>query len=91
MLLEADLNGLHKIIFSSHLLPSLEYRNEIPYEIIGGRRGQSAYYIALNKTLISKNGNIKKKPTIIISVDATNYFNKMAHPFASLTSHHFSL
>ena len=60
LLLEADLNGLHKIIFSGHLLPSLEYRNKIPHKIIGERRAQSAYHIKLNKILISDNRNIKK-------------------------------
>ena len=60
LLLEADLNGLYKIIFSSCLLPSLEYINKIPCEIIEVIRGQSAYYITLNKILICDNWNIKK-------------------------------
>ena len=60
LLLETDLNRLHKIMFSSRLLPSFEYRNEILYEIIGGRRSQLAYHITLNKILISNNRNIRK-------------------------------
>ena len=91
LLLEANLNWLYKIIFSGYLLPSLEHRNEIPHEIIGGRRGQLAYYIALNKILISDNRNIRKKPTIIISTDAANWFDRMVHYFALLVYYHFGL
>ena len=46
LLLEADLNELYKIIFSCHLLSSLEHGNKISYEIIEGTRDQSAYHIA---------------------------------------------
>lgn len=37
LLLEADFNALHKIIFNGRILPTLETNNMIPSEIIGGR------------------------------------------------------
>ena len=39
LLLKADFNSLNKIVFNGRVLPRLEMKKEIPYEIIGGRRG----------------------------------------------------
>ena len=52
LLLEADFNTLNKLVFNSKLIPFLEDKEAIPYEIIGGRRGYSAMYVALNKKLV---------------------------------------
>ena len=38
LLLEEDFNGINKIIYSTRLIPKLERRQSIAYEIIGGRR-----------------------------------------------------
>ena len=38
LLLEADFNAAHKIIFSNRLIPNLEAMNAIPAEVIVGRR-----------------------------------------------------
>ena len=37
LLLKVDFNALNKIIFKTHLIPSLEHKESIPHEIIGGR------------------------------------------------------
>ena len=39
LLLEADFNGLNKIIYNSRVIPELEKREEIPFEVVRGRRG----------------------------------------------------
>ena len=39
LLLEADLNTLHKIIFNGRVLPTIERHNQMPKEVIGDRRG----------------------------------------------------
>ena len=39
------------------LILSLKYKKDMPYEIIGRRRGYSAIYIALNKKLVSDIAN----------------------------------
>jgi len=57
LLLEADFNALNKIVFNTKLMPSLERTNSIPYEIIGGRRGQSLIYVVLSKKLVSDIAN----------------------------------
>ena len=38
LLLEADFNAMHKIIFNNQLISSMEAANTILMEVIGGRR-----------------------------------------------------
>jgi len=85
LLLKANLNAIHKMIFNSRVLPTLEKQRKIPIEIIRGWHKQLAYHITLDKKLILDISNQMKIPTITISTDAKNYFNRMAHPFAALT------
>ena len=75
LLLELDFNTLNKLIFNMKLMPSLESRNFIPYEIIRGRRGYLAVYVALNKKLASDIANQTKKLTVVISADVTNCYD----------------
>jgi len=60
LLLEADFNELNKIIYNSRVIPELEKREEIPFEVIRGRRGQSSLHIASRKKLISDYSNQSK-------------------------------
>ena len=82
LLLEADFNAMHKIIFNNRLILSIEAENAIPMEIIGGRRSQAATHLALDKKLIADIANVRKLPTITICADATNCYDRVAHPFA---------
>ena len=52
LLLEVDFNAVNKIVFNTRLIPTLEAQNSIPRELIGGRYGQSAIYVAINKKLL---------------------------------------
>ena len=89
LLLEADFNALHKIIFNGRILPVLEKDDLIPLDILGGRRSQSTLHIVLNKKLIADISNQVKALWIIILADATNCYDRVAHPFVSLTAQHF--
>ena len=91
LLLEADFNAAHKIIFNNRLVPNIEAVNSIPIEVIGGRRIQAATQLALDKKLIADIVNVRKCPTITICADAMNCYDRVAHPFASLCTQHFSL
>ena len=91
LLLEADFNALHKIIFNGRILPTLERNNVIPSEIIGERKSQSAIHDALNKKLITDISNQIKSLSIVISADATNCYDRVAHSFASLAAEHFGV
>ena len=75
LLLEADFNALHKIIFNGRILPTLERNNIIPSEIIGGGKSQSAPHVALNKKLIADISNEIKSLSIVTSANATNCYN----------------
>ena len=75
LLLEADLNALHKIIFNEKVLPTIKRYNQIPKEVIEGRRDQSVHYIALNKKLLADISNQIKCLLIVISADTINYFD----------------
>ena len=89
--MEADFNGLHKINFNGRIMPYLEATSSIPQEIIGGRRSQAATHLALSKKLIADASNIRKLPTATICADATNCYDRVAHPYASLYSQYFGL
>ena len=91
LLLEADFNAMHKIIFNNRLMPRIEADNAIPMEVIGGRRSQAATHLALNKKLIADIANVWKRPTATICADATNCYDRVAHPFASLCAQYFGL
>ena len=91
LLLEADFNAMHKIIFNNRLIPRIEAENAIPLEVIGGRRSQAATHLALDKKLIADIANVRKLPMVTICADATNCYDRVAHPFASLCAQYFGL
>ena len=53
LLLEADLNDVHKIMFNGRSMPKLEEQSSTSIEIIAGRRGKSAHHITMRKKLTS--------------------------------------
>ena len=91
LLLEVDFNAMYEIIFNSRLILNIEIKAAIPIEVIGGRRIQSATHLALNEKLIANIANVRKVPTIMICVDAMNYYDRVAHLFASLRAQYFGL
>ena len=48
LLLEAEFNAMCEIIFNGRLMPLLESKNKIPFEIIGRRRNQEATRMSLS-------------------------------------------
>ena len=91
LLLEADFNAMHKIMFNNRLMLNIEAMNVIPMEVIGGRQSQAATYLVLDKKLISDIANMRKLPMITICADATNCYNRVVYPFASLCAQYFRL
>ena len=91
LLLEADFNAMHKIMFNNRLIPNIEAMNAIPMEVIGGKWSQVATHFALDKKLISDIPNMRKLLMITICADATNCYDKVTHPFASLCAQYFRL
>ena len=91
LLLEADFNAANKILFKSRMTPTLEKGNLIPREIIGGRQFQSAMHVAVDKRLVSYIANQAKTSHVIISADASNCFDRVAHSIVALACSHFGL
>ena len=72
-------------------MPRIEADNTMPREVIGRRRSQAATHLALNKKLIVDITNVRKIPTVTICADATNCYDRVAYPFASLCAQYFGL
>ena len=84
LLFLADFNALCKIIFINRLILSIETDNDIPIEVVGGRRSQAATHLALNKKLIADIVNICKLPIVTNCANVINYYDRVAYSFASL-------
>ena len=91
LLLEANFNAANKIIFNTLIIPIIEKKSEIPREIIGRRKSQSAIQIAINKKLLADIANQSRLPYAIVSVDISNYFDRVAHLISALSYSHFGL
>ena len=89
LLLEDDLNSLYKIMFNRRILLALEKNKLIPMEIVGGHNGQYVIHVAINKKLLADISNQVKALSTVISADDTNYYDRVAHHFASLTTQNF--
>ena len=91
LLLEADFNALNKIVFNNRTIPNLEASNSILYKVIRGRREQSLIHIALNKKLVYDISNQLKKHSVVVSADAANCYDRIAHLIASQACQHFEV
>ena len=89
LLLEGYFNALHKIIFNNSLILRLEAINVIPIEVIDRKRSQAATHLVSNKKLIAYIANAQKLPMIAIYSDATNCYDRVAYPFASLCAQYY--
>ena len=69
----------------------MKQMQEIPREIVGGCHSQLVIHIIINKKLIADISNQSKTPHTIVSADASNYFDHIAHPITSMACHRFGL
>jgi len=58
--------------------------NLLPSEHYGGRKGKKAIDGALTKRLIMDNSRMMCKPMVIVSTDAANCYDRMAHKFIAM-------
>ena len=91
LFLEADYNAMNKISFNTRLIPSLEEYNMIPRKIMGGRKGMLAIQVAINKKLQADIANQNKLPSIIVSANTLNCFDRVAHSIAGMICQYFGL
>ena len=78
LLLETELNALHKIIFNQRILIALEQHTLIPIEIVGRRKILDAIHIEINKKLKADISNQFKTLSVVISTDNTNFYDRVA-------------
>ena len=78
-------------MFNQRIISSLDQHNLIPMEIVGGRKVHAKMKVAINKKLIVNIYNKFKAKSVVISSHATNYYDRMDHPFTSLTEQDFSV
>ena len=91
LLLKADFNTANKIIFNTRIILQMEYKNEIPREIVEGCRSQSAIHIVINKKIMADIANQSKLSHIIISADTSNCFDRVAYSISAMTCYYFGL
>ena len=91
LLLEADFNTLHKIMFNNRLIPTLEVGKAMLIEVKGRRRSKAATHLVLSKTLIANASIVRKLLAVTICADAANCYDRVAHSFASLCTQYFRL
>ena len=86
-----NLNPIDKITFNNRLILIIEVANKILIEVIEGRRFKVVTYLALNKKFLASIANARELPIITIYTHTTNYYNVVAHSFASLCAQYFTL
>ena len=91
LLLKVNFNALNKIVFNGRAILSIKASKTIPYKVIGEKRGQSLVYMALNKKLVYDIENQLNSPTVVVSADATNYYDRIAHSISSISCQYFGL
>ena len=91
LLLEADYNTSSKIIFNTRIILMIEERNDISYEIVEGKRSQSAMHIEIDKKLIANIAHQAKTLYAIVSADVSNCFDRVAYPISAIICWHFGL
>ena len=82
---------MNKITCNSRLLLRLEEFRVILYEVIRGKREKSSEHVSLNKKLVCDIGNQNRRPSVVTYGDATNFYDRIAYMFASMTNQHFGV
>jgi len=81
---EADWNAAGRIFITRKMMQQAERKNLLPEEHLGGRKGKKSIDGAITKQLYMDNTRIMKIPTVILSADAANCYDRMVHKYISL-------
>jgi len=83
LLMEADFNAMNKEVYGVRMLDNARQYNLIPEEIFS-KQNRTAGDGGLAKTLFYDIARQTRTPAAIASVDASNCYDRIAHPMASL-------
>jgi len=81
---EGDWNVAGRIFVARRMMQQAEKLHLLPEEHLGGRKGRKAIDGAITKRLYLDNSRLMKKPTIILSTDAANCYDRMVHKFVCM-------
>jgi len=81
---EADWNAAGRIFITRKMMQQAERKNLLPEEHLGGRKGKKSIDGAITKQLYMDNTRMMKIPTVILSTDAANCYDRMVHKYISL-------
>jgi len=84
ILSEADWNAAGRIYVTRKMMGQAERLGLLPEEHLGGRKGRKSIDGAITKQLYMDNVNSTNKPTIILSTDAANCYDRMIHKYVSM-------
>jgi len=78
---EGDWNVAGRIYVTRKMMKQAEQLKLLPEEHLGGRKGRKSIDGAITKRLFVDNSCMLQKPTIILSTDAANCYDRMVHKF----------
>ena len=84
ILSEADWNAAGRIYVTKKMMGQAERYGLLPEEHLGGRKGRKSIDGAITKQIYIDNVNATKTPTVIISTDAANCYDRMVHKYISM-------
>jgi len=84
ILSEADWNAAGRIYVTKKMMGQAKKHGLLPEEHLGGRKGRKSIDGAITKQLYIDNVNATKTPTVIISTDAANCYDRMVHKYISM-------
>jgi len=86
VLSEADWNAAGRMYVTKKMMKQAETLQLLPNEHLGGRKGRKSIDGAIAKKMYLDNTRIMRIPTIILSTDAANCYDRMIHKYISLMS-----
>ena len=84
ILSEADWNAAGRIYVTRKMMGQAEKLGLLPEEHLGGRKGRKSIDGAITKQLYLDNVRSTKTPTVILSTDAANCYDRMVHKYIAM-------
>jgi len=84
ILSEADWNAAGRIYVTRKMMGQAEHLGLLPEEHLGGRKGRKSIDGAITKQLYLDNVRSTTTPTVILSTDAANCYDRMVHKYIAM-------
>ena len=81
---EADWNAAGRIFVTKKMMHQAEKYRLLPEEHLGGRKGRKSIDGAITKQIYIDNVSALRIPTVILSTDASNCYDRMVHKYISM-------